>query len=100
MKRLLLFICFFCGCGTIPKERIGVPPFILNVAEKEEVQAAYDSIPKKNKRNISILGYWDPITNEVWTIWGGSYDKDGRPLPDFCVLGHEVWHIIKGRWHD
>ena len=32
--------------------------------------------------------------------WGPGVDVKGEPLPDFEALGHEVWHIVEGAWHE
>ena len=32
--------------------------------------------------------------------WGSGTDTSGQSLPDFEALGHEVWHIVEGAWHE
>ena len=32
--------------------------------------------------------------------WGSRVSGNGEPLPDFEALGHEVWHIVEGAWHE
>ena len=38
----------------------------------------------------------------IYVRYGWEKDKDGNRLPDFCALGHEVYHLpeMGGEWHN
>ncbi|MDP2593122.1 MAG: hypothetical protein Q8P52_00520 [bacterium] len=55
------------------------------------------------KSNIpNALGLCLIEERELLVPFSGGTDKNGRPLPDFETLGHEVWHLLElgGKWHD
>ncbi len=36
----------------------------------------------------------------VMVRWSDEVDDHGEPQPDFEALGHEVWHCLKGKFHE
>lgn len=49
-----------------------------------------------------VNGFYVPSERTMYVVYDvGFDDKKGRPVPDMCVLGHEVWHLkeLGGNWH-
>lgn len=44
-----------------------------------------------------VLGF--QIKDFVWVPWSGEYDECGEPIPNFYILGHEIWHKARGDFH-
>ena len=82
-----------CATGKAPKE-YNTESFMIIVADRAEVQAAWDSYNFHKRQQV--YGFCDPMTRTMWVQrgYGG--------LPDFAVLGHEVWHLeeLGGNFHE
>ena len=72
----------FCGCATQP---IGRTAYLL-------------------PETVVMVGGDDarcwPGMGLIVVPWGSGRDASGQALPDFEALGHEVWHIVEGAWHE
>ena len=55
----------------------------------QDYSAVLYGMCSQNESNATIVV---PFSNKK--------DKDGKYLPDFEILGHEVWHVFAGKWHD
>jgi hypothetical protein len=44
--------------------------------------------------------YYDSNNKTIYVPWSNDLDKNGEPLPDFKLLGHEYWHVVVGWWHE
>ena len=43
--------------------------------------------------------YFDARTKTIYVPWSNDKDINGKPLPDFTNLGHELWHYYAGWFH-
>lgn len=80
------------GCSTIPKNDTIYnvdKPFKIILQNQDKIsEEYYDKFGKPR-----VVGWADYEKSELHVPY--SYDRDinGKPLPDFCVLGHELWHL-------
>jgi len=90
------------GCvNSIPTQRYKISDIVLICADKDQISKGYNSHPlRKNKEAFICNGYADLLRREIYVEWSDQKDIRNEPLPDFGVLGHEVWHLIKGRYHN
>ena len=124
MKKLFLFsilIIIFAGCASSLKQlqrgdydaaiQTAVKQLRVDPTDQEQIevldrayllanQQDYDRIDPEHPKNVR--GFIVYSTNEIYVPYSANKDKNGNYLPDFCVLGHEVWHLkeLGGRWHD
>lgn len=95
---LLILTLFIIGCSYLPQRqqqryyRIISNPSILLIDETDMPQVA---IARGLYRDTK--GFYDPETNIMYV----PYERDFT-LPDFCVFGHEVWHLkeLGGNFHE
>ena len=95
--RKLAFFLLFCGCSHLPKSRYEVKAFGLNVLALDDLR---ESLKLRNP-DIDynrVLGYAVPAERELYVPYAGKKDDNGKELPDFCILGHEVWHLQELGW--
>lgn len=92
-------IFFLSGCATSkPIQTYFVDSFILHTAEKAQIQKEWKKVngayPEKEINGFCMIN-----KNEIWVMYGIEKSSDGKPLPDMENLGHEVAHLIFGRYH-
>lgn len=94
-----LVILMGSGCSSIPVRGEDVQEFTVYCAELDAVQDRW--IAAGGDRDAKVRGFCDDRSRVIWVVWSGEYDRNGRPIPDLEVLGHEVWHLreLGGRWH-
>ena len=88
------------GCATMPPpQEFELSSTRIHCDSTENISEQYYKLRPlpSNFFGDLIQGYnW---VDGVHVMWSGEYDKNGEPLPDFEVLGHEIWHRIKGDYH-
>ena len=99
MKRLGLL--FLLGGCSLPKEQpvsLEIQNLRVNVMELDDIQKLYYN-KYGDKR---VLGFADLGKREIYVPYGQDYNDCGQRMPDFRVLGHEVWHMqeLGGLFHD
>ena len=45
-------------------------------------------------------GFINYSTSTIYVPWRKKKDMYGERLPDFNILGEEIWHRVKGDFHD
>ena len=43
--------------------------------------------------------YFDAYSGVIYVPWSKDKDINGKPMPEFEELGHEMWHVVAGWWH-
>lgn len=91
MTAALLLCLFLTGCAATPHEVHTLPPTVVHIASKAEVQAAYQAAGGKDRVSGFCHTESNPITGhviraEIWSI------------DDLAVLGHEVMHLLNPEW--
>lgn len=77
----------------VPVHTVEVPGFTLVIADLDEVRAMAKEHGCENWERVRGFCKAD----EKYIVV--ARQEDGKPLPDFEVLGHEVCHIIFDRFH-
>lgn len=92
----LLAVILLAGCVTTP-----VAPTVHKIPEITMLLCD-ESLTRQIVGHQNALGAARPALRMIWVRRDplGRKDKFGDPLPDFEILGHEVWHCVKGEWHD
>ena len=86
-----------CGCSTpIPPRTVIIPETTLNLDEQERITYLYGILT--HRPGILNCGGFT-FVDGIHCMWSGERDANGEPLPDFEVLGHEMWHLINGDFH-
>ena len=105
MKALaLLVLLAVAGCCSTHKHRdYMVDTNRIIFIECKDAGEIEQFLTGRLRAGERVLGYNDtvgPVTKLV-VPWGDEEDKDGNPLPDFYVLGHELWHCpeLGGHFH-
>jgi hypothetical protein len=82
--RALLLICLLCaGCSTSkPTTVYYVDSFAIVVLDKDSLYPRRGACDLKNR------------------IVYVQYDELSETKPRLETLGHEVWHLVKGKWHE
>jgi len=90
----ILSITLAVGCVTGPITEHRVEAFTLVVADRGDVQKAYERYT--NRKTQQVSGFYDPMTRMMWVTRGYG----GRP--DLTILGHELWHLpeLGKEWHE
>ena len=83
------------GCATPPMEVHHVPEFLLILDTSDNLTEMYHAMGGREK---AVNGFQKDFVLGV--KWSANRDVNGEPIPDLHVLGHEVWHLVKGAWHD
>lgn len=106
---LLLAVCvLISGCASRPLPEIpSFPaqafhvkqPFYIVCADQADITriaVEYGMPANTMAAYINIDG-----TRILYVPWSGYVDVNGKPIPDFDSLGHEVWHLpeLGGQWH-
>ena len=73
-----------------------VDSFILCVEEGDRISQIYQ---KATGRQEDVLGFCQQNTRIIYVQYSSNKDNDGEYLPDFKILGHEVYHLIKPDFH-
>jgi hypothetical protein len=100
IKTGLVSLLLFAGCATTPVKEYKLNNINFFFAESNVIQREYDKFDFNKKK---VLGFYVPETKTAYVPWDtyvNSLDKDGERLPDFKILGHEVYHALKLRFHD
>jgi hypothetical protein len=105
MKIILCLVLFLVSCASPEKEKY--PPFqdarhyettnsftvlIVNVSTLEALGIEQFGTPY-------LRGLYLPLERLIIVPYSNKKDRDGNYLPNFEVLGHELWHHIYGDWH-
>ena len=87
-------------CASPPRAEFALPSTTITCDSARNITADYDERLEVFglRNNNVILGYQS--ADKIKVMWSMQTDKNGDPLPDFEVLGHEVWHRVKGNWHE
>ncbi|MGV8863290.1 MAG: hypothetical protein ACOH2T_19250 [Pseudomonas sp.] len=106
MNKSLLLVLILAGCdGTAieqapkPGDIIQVPGFEWRVVDQHDMEATYIAYDMPFKEGDTLFGF------QGWTIDGIRrpvvYTLAPRYVDDqpTCTLGHEVLHIILGKYH-
>lgn len=66
--------------------------------DPQKLQAEYD---QEAKRSIQVNGFAMIDQRKIFVPYSYQRDIKGNYLPDFEVLGHEIWHMLElgGRFH-
>ncbi len=95
------------GCRTlptIPTEEFAIDGLIIRVMDWHDITEAYHD--HGGYPHVRVDGFFlcatrpDTATNTIVAPWTRKRDKHGERLPDFYVIGHEIWHSVKGDYHD
>jgi len=113
MKKTIcsLVLALSTGCSSVPLERevYEVNKFKLICDRQEKIEKSYNvfTLYKKQQSNHwnsnekeRVAGFHVQGLRQIYVRWGSEKDKNGEPIPDFYTLGHELWHIIKGDYHE
>jgi len=101
MKKTLLIISalLMAGCVTTP-----TPPrethhidCVLILDTQTNIQCKYNVYTGQSKQDVQ--GFAIPRNQSIYVSWYTT-DDNGEPMPDFETLGHEVWHLIRGNFHE
>jgi hypothetical protein len=87
------------GCSTVPqRETYHVHDFVLVTDTHYQVNKAYQSHTLHQNPQIAVGGF--QVNKMIYVRYSSDKDINGEQLPDFNALGHEVWHLVKGGWHE
>jgi hypothetical protein len=97
----LAAIIFLCSCiptYSIPTETylsIGVKIIVME-------ESAIESISENQTFGYKHRGLcmYNTHPMKLYVPFSDELDKNGKRLPDFRVLGHELWHSIEGDFHE
>ena len=87
------FMSFFTG-GKKEMESHHVPEFLLILDTSDKITEMYHAHGGRERR---VKGFQNAFV--IGVAWSANRDAHGEPMPNLEVLGHEVWHLIKGAWH-
>ena len=96
----LAAIMLTCGCATPQRAEFDLPATRIICDSARNITADYDALMAQHGESNGSANMGYQHLDTIAVMWSGDTDKDGEPLPDFETLGHEVWHRIKGRWHN
>ena len=81
-----------------PTKCIVVDSFTVNFMDYGELQKVYQAYNKGTDKKVN--GFAVIEKREIWVSYDySSKGLDGDYMPNTECLGHEVAHIIFGRWH-
>lgn len=74
-------------------------PFKIEILDKKDMAKLYKE--KTGKYEPAILGFCLIDKREIYVPFANYKDKHGKRLPNFAILGHEIWHLddIAGEFH-
>jgi len=95
---IMIILAVGAGCASSPikRETHTVEPWVLVCDTQEKVQAAYQLYTLYLKPSHEVSGF--EVNRTIYVRWFGR-DMNGDLKPDFETLGHEVWHMVKGKFH-
>jgi hypothetical protein len=93
------------GCSTIPEHTYTVSGKTYYIrcrsADKIRTDRRLQSAAKFPSQ--TVLATCEEVGCHVFinVPWSGEIDINGKPLPDFEMLGHEIWHTtgLGGNFH-
>lgn len=86
------------GCISVetpPKVEI-CREFVLVTCSPEYIRTAWGPAPEQAR----VLAMANETSRIIYVPLSGEVDCAGRPIPDFALLGHEVLHMLRGKWHE
>ena len=101
MKELIAIglVGLMAGCSTPLKRETYTINNLQIVCDTEEgINKSYQLYTFGLRPDDYVAGFH--VKRKVYVRWSNRKDKDGKPIPDLESLGHEVWHEIKGDWHE
>ena len=84
----------------IIKEVYDVDKFKLIVNTEKGINQSYQNFTMYQRPNDRVAGFHVEGLKQIYVRYSSEKDKNGNPLPDFKTLGHELWHLIKGKYHN
>ena len=97
-------LSLMAGCSNLPvhqRAEYRTEPLRIIVKSEEEVNASYRlyKLWTEGVEAERVTGF--QIDNTIYVRYDKyKTDKNGNALPDFETLGHEVWHTVKGKYHE
>jgi hypothetical protein len=84
------------SCASVHRETYLLPNEIKVVIESpRQINRDYHEL---GGQESSVLGFCDRYNKTIYVPKSGR-DTRGEIEPDFRVLGHEIWHLVKGEFH-
>ena len=68
--------------------------------DETPVDRGVDEVARSHGVSDELRGLTLRHLNIVMVRWSPEVNDDGEWQPDFEALGHEVWHCIKGVYHE
>ena len=97
----LLVTSLLVGCSTTMKKEVyDVDKFKLIVNTEKGINQSYQNFTMYQRPNDRVAGFHVEGLKQIYVRYSSEKDKNGNPLPDFKTLGHELWHLIKGKYHN
>jgi len=93
MKMLICLLLVFgiFACASLPAHRFMVTDENLEiiVMDEEDVLTLARKMLGRAARGLCVFS--NPI--RIYVPYSSESDARGNRLPDFAVLGHEIWHL-------
>ena len=93
---LAIGLVALAGCTTPYPEAHVLPRTLVVCADETTINKEWNKRPNDGTPWVNGFTY----SNQVYVKWSAGKDKNGEPMPDFYTLGHEIWHRIKGDYHE
>lgn len=99
------FICLsivivLSACANLPERHFLVINEKMEIVVMNEVEilAVSKKMFGQERRGLFVGG--NPV--KIYVPYSPESDERGNRLPDFAVLGHEIWHLreLGGNFHD
>ena len=88
------------GCYTVPEPTTHVDvckgDFLLVTCSPEYIRRTWNGDVDRDR----VLASANMTSRIIKVPCSGEYDKNGLPIPDLQLLGHETLHMIRGDWHE
>ena len=99
MKKLLtLGLVALTGCSTyLPRETFDLEETRIILDSEEGVNDSYQVFTMGRYPQHRVGGFQ---AGKTIYVRRDGVDRNSEPLPDFYTLGHEIWHRIKGDYHE
>ncbi len=91
-------VVLLCGCaaGRVPTQKYISREVEVIVMDRNAILSICEEA-RGNK--CEGLCAYETHPMKLYVPYSEDKDKYHRPLPDFDVLGHEMWHSIVGDFH-
>ncbi|MEI8140320.1 MAG: hypothetical protein WCI03_10690 [bacterium] len=96
----IILVLLFAGCDPpIPSKKFVTREISIICVDEANMAAMLAERVPYDPFAPYCNSYYDAFKGIIYVSWSKNKDINGKPMPNFEDLGHEMWHVASGWWH-